>query len=466
MAQSQDIVAKLWHLCGILRESGITYPEYVTELTYLIFLKMAQESGSESELPEGYRWHDLAQMREGPEQFEFYKALLLHLGTETKGRVKEIFAGAETSLSHPRYLGLLVSEFNSIAWYAAREEAALADLYEGLLERNSSESKTGAGQYFTQRPLIECMVEVTKPQLGEVIQDPACGTAGFLIAANRYIIRQIPTSRCLSPTEIRFQRNKAFVGVELVDKTHRLALMNGMLHGIYGPIHHGDALGGTGASLGKADVILTNPPFGTKSGGGLPTRQFPITTSNKQLAFLQHIYLGLKRGGRAAVVMPDLQGTIARRVCTDLMDKCNLHTVLRLPTGIFYAQEVKTNVLFFTRGKTQACNTQYVWVYDLRNNMPTFRKRTPLTRKHFAEFERAFGPNPYGKSPRVDEGERGRFRCFSRESIRAGHDSLDITWLHKDSIHGESLSPSPDSLAKGIETALRAALKELGALRR
>ncbi len=465
MARTRDIVAKLWQLCSILRESGISYPEYVTELTYLIFLKMAQETGSEAELPSGYRWHDLTRKSEGPDQFSFYKRLLSHLGTETKGRVKEIFLGAETSLSQPRHLGLLVSEFDSLAWYAAREEGALADLYEGLLEKNSSESKTGAGQYFTQRPLVECMVAVTQPQLGEVIHDPACGTAGFLIAANRYIRSHIPSSRKLLPSEIRFQRNKAFVGVELVEQTHRLALMNAMLHGIYGPIYHGDALGETGASVGKPDVILTNPPFGTKPGGGLPTRLLPIPTSNKQLAFLQHIYLCLKPGGRAAVVMPDMQGPIARKVCADLMEKCNLHTLLRLPTGIFYAQEIKTNVLFFTRSKRRAGNTKRVWVYDLRNNMPTFRKRTPLTRKHFAEFERAFGPDPFGESTRVDQGETGRFRCFSRESVRAGRDTLDITWLHEGNSSHEAQT-SPDSLTRSIEAALRAALRELGALAR
>jgi len=460
MPQPNDIVAKLWRLCNILRESGISYPEYVTELTYLIFLKMAEETGSEKNLPKKLRWRSLVEKPTG-EQFPFYRKLLKCLGSVKDERVREIFTGAETCLRQPRYLTLLVEEFDKINWYIAREESAFADLYEGLLEKNSTESKAGAGQYFTARPLIDSMVELVQPQAGEIIQDPACGTVGFLISADRYIKRQTNNFKELTKAEVRFQQERAFVGVELVEQTHKLALMNAMLHGIHGSILQGDALSEIGASLKLADVILTNPPFGTKPGAGLPERNFPIPTSNKQLAFLQHIYLGLKRDGRAAVILPDLQGNAAPKVCADLMDKCDLHTVLRLPTGIFYAQGVKTNVFFFTRGKTDTGNTRQVWIYDLRSNMPAFAKRTPLTRDHFAEFEKAFGDDPYGKSPRKDKGEKSRFRCFTREQIKEQGDTLDITWLVDGQIGDAPAAKSLDTLANQIMKRLKTALKEL-----
>jgi type I restriction enzyme M protein len=253
----KDIIGKLWQLCGILREAGITYPEYVTELTYLIFLKMAQETGTEANLPKGLRWSDLISQEEDM-QFAFYKMLLRRLGTETKGHVRAIFAEAETSLKQPKFLALLVKEFDSIDWYAAHEESVLADLYEGLLEKNSKESKSGAGQYFTPRPLVESIVEMVKPKAGEIIQDPACGTAGFLVAADRYIKCHTNNLADLSKREIEFQREKAFYGVELVQQTHKLALANAMFHNIYGSISHGDALGEAGVVLPSANVILTN----------------------------------------------------------------------------------------------------------------------------------------------------------------------------------------------------------------
>src|SRR5690606_2356464 len=222
------------------------------------------------------------------------------------------------------------------------------DMYEGLLERNASETKSGAGQYFTPRPLIDCMVALINPQPGEVIQDPALGTGGFLIAADRYITANTEDLFALKTAQQKFQKFDAFMGMELVPDVHRLAMMNLMLHGIEGYISLADTLSPAGADLPKADVIMTNPPFGTKKGGGRPTRDdFIFPTSNKQLAFLEHVYRGLKPGGRAAVVVPDnvlFEDNTGREIRADLMGKCNLHTILRLPTGIFYAQGVKTNV--------------------------------------------------------------------------------------------------------------------------
>jgi type I restriction enzyme M protein len=337
-------------------------------------------------------------------------------------------------------------------------------MYEGLLEKNANEKKSGAGQYFTPRVLIESIVGLVKPQIGEIIQDPAAGTGGFLLISHKYIKDRTDGLFDLSLDEQNFQKNKALCGMELVPDAHRLALMNMMLNGIEGPLQLGNTLGTAGTVLPKVDVIMTNPPFGTKKGGGAPTREFTYPTSNKQLAFLQHIYRGLKTGGRAAVVLPDnvlFEDNVGQKVREDLMNKCNLHTILRLPTGIFYAQGVKTNVLFFSRGETEKDNTKEVWVYDLRTNMPSFGKRTPLTREYFKEFEAIFGDDPMGMSKRMDQGEEGRFRVFDIETIKARRDNLDISWLQDENAgNGEKL-PEPEFIAAEIMEHLRVAIQEM-----
>jgi len=467
MTATTDIVQKLWSLCHVLRDDGITYLQYVTELTYLLFLKMMQETEQESQLPEGYRWGDLVS-RDGVEQLTFYRAALLHLGSEaTSLRVQAIFANAQTALKQPRILKKLVQSLDELDWYSAKEEG-LGDLYEGLLEKNASEKKSGAGQYFTPRPLIDCMVSLTQPQPGELVQDPAAGTGGFLIAADRYIKQRTDELFDLSESEQSFQRHQAFYGIELVQDAHRLLLMNMMLHGIEGAVDLGDTLSADGQRLVKANVILTNPPFGTKKGGGLPSREdFTYATSNKQLAFLQHIYRNLKPEGRAAVVLPDnvlFEDGQGRSIRADLMDKCNLHTILRLPTGIFYAQGVKTNVLFFQRGTTEKGNTKAVWIYDMRTNMPSFGKRIPLTREHFQDFGQCYGDDPNGNSPRVDQGEEGRFRCFTREQITKRGENLDLSWLRDESLQSGDDLPEPEVIATEIMEKLRIATKEMEAL--
>ncbi len=339
-----------------------------------------------------------------------------------------------------------------------------------MLEKNASETKSGAGQYFTPRPLIDSIIALLKPQAGETIQDPAAGTAGFLIAADAYIRSQTDDLYTLTQKQQIFQRNKAYVGMELVSGTRRLALMNCLLHGMEGDdqgvVHLGNTLGDAGKSLTKVDIILSNPPFGTAKGGGGPTRDdLTFATGNKQLAFLQHIYRGLKDGGRAAVVLPDnvlFEAGVGADIRRDLMDKCNLHTILRLPTGIFYAQGVKTNVLFFTKVSDRAsASTKHVWVYDLRANMPKFGKRTPFTRAYFTEFEAAYGADPLGAAARTDQGEAGRFRCFTRESIAARSDSLDIAWLKDDSVEDAADLPEPAALAQEAILELEAAVAEL-----
>jgi type I restriction enzyme M protein len=473
---THDIVAKLWNLCHILRDDGITYNEYVTELTYLLFLKMLAETGGESRLPTEYRWSEL-DSRQGLEQLEFYRQLLLDLGNQKKVAdpvVLAIFTDAQTRLRKPTNLKSLTDAIDRLDWFSAREEG-LGKLYEGLLEKNATEKKSGAGQYFTPRPLIDCIVRLVQPQAGEVIQDPASGTGGFLVAADHYVRLHTDDFYTLTQDQGHFQRNEAYRGLELVPDTHRLCLMNLMLHGIESGVGCGDSLSPDGETLGKADVILTNPPFGTKKGGGRPTRaDFSVTaeTSNKQLAFVEHIYRALKPGGRAAVVLPDnvlFEDNTGRKLRQQLMELCDLHTILRLPTGIFYAQGVKTNVLFFTRGQSdglrptggQRGNTKAVWVYDLRANMNSFGKTRLLTVADFAEFETAFGDDPLGKAPRIDRGEEGRFRCFTREQIADRNDNLDISWLRDTSNDPEDDLTEPEEIAAAIVGHLRNALAEI-----
>ena len=469
---TNEIVQKLWNLCNVLRDDGITYHQYVTELTYILFLKMAKETGAESKIPKGYRWDDLAS-KDGTEQHQFYRKLLLELGTEGKNRVQQIYVNAHTNIDEPKNLKKIVTDIDKLDWYSAREEG-LGNLYEGLLEKNANEKKSGAGQYFTPRPLINAMVRLIKPQLGERCGDPACGTFGFMIAADQYLKQQTDDyfAQGITTEQQEFQRREAFTGVELVPDTHRLAFDECHAARHRWPIMQADALSSEGKVFRDYDVILTNPPFGTKRGGERPTRDdLTYPTSNKQLNFLQMIHRSLKTKGkaRAAVVLPDnvlFADGDGQKIRADLMDKCDLHTILRLPTGIFYAQGVKTNVLFFTRGKKDKDNTKNVWVYDLRTNMPSFGKRNPLTLDHFKEFMAAFGDDPYGKAKRTDQGETGRFRCFTREQISNRNDSLDISWLQDDSIRRGIDLPDPADIADEILAQLSIATQEMQELAR
>lgn len=467
MTVTQDIVAKLWNLCNILKDDGVTYHQYVTELTYLLFLKMMQETDKESILPAEYRWNTLLETN-ADDRLDNYRTMLVKLGSDSHRLIREIFANATTFIKQPKNLTTLIESIDRLDWFEAKHEG-LGDLYEGLLEKNANEKKSGAGQYFTPRVLIDVMVRLMKPRYGEIIQDPAAGTGGFLISASRYMREEKDVFELSEKLYEQF-KNHTFYGMEHVQDTHRLAVMNLILHGLDGDndsagMIYGDTLSPKGQTLPKADVILTNPPFGSKKGGGLPTRDdFTYPTSNKQLAFLQHIYRHLKPGGRAAVVLPDnvlFEGNVGKSIRQDLMNKCNLHTILRLPTGIFYAQGVKTNVLFFTRGKSEEGNTKSVWVYDLRTNMPSFGKTSKLQEKHFAEFIGCFGENPDGSSKRQDQGESGRFREFSRKYVNERDDSLDISWLKDDSLQNAEDFPEPEVLARQAMAELEEALADL-----
>lgn len=466
---TQEIVSKLWNLCNVLRDDGITYHQYVTELTYILFLKMAKETGAEEKLPEAYRW-DILKSKSGIELKTFYKELLNHLGEETTGRVQQIYQGSATNIEEPKNLEKIITTIDGLDWYSAKEEG-LGNLYEGLLEKNASEKKSGAGQYFTPRVLIDVMVKLVDPKPGEKCNDPAAGTFGFMIAADHYLKEKTDNYFDLDTDLAEFQRTEAFSGCELVHETHRLALMNAMLHDIEGNIILGDTLTNVGKQMKDLDVVLSNPPFGTKKGGERATRDdLTFMTSNKQLNFLQHIYRSLKADGkaRAAVVLPDnvlFQEGDGTKIREDLMDKCNLHTILRLPTGIFYAQGVKTNVLFFTRGIEDKGNTKEVWFYDLRTNMPNFGKTNPLKESHFDEFVKAYTAEDREKV------EDERWNKFTREQIKEKNDNLDLGLIKDDSILGYEDLPDPiesaeEAVAKLEEATdlLMSVIKELRAL--
>lgn len=468
---TQEIVAKLWNLCNVLRDDGITYHQYVTELTYILFLKMAKETGSEENIPEGYRWDDLL-ARKGLELKSFYKDLLDYLGEQCTGRIQEIYKGAATNIDEPKNLEKIIRTIDELDWFSAKEEG-LGNLYEGLLEKNANEKKSGAGQYFTPRVLIDVMTRLVAPKAGERCNDPACGTFGFMIAASNFVREQTNDFFDLDEETAEFEYTQAFTGCELVHDTHRLALMNAMLHDIQSKIILGDTLSNVGKEMQGYDVVLTNPPFGTKKGGERATRDdFTYPTSNKQLNFLQHIYRSLKADGkaRAAVVLPDnvlFADGDGERIRVDLMDKCNLHTILRLPTGIFYAQGVKTNVLFFTREKTDKDSTQAVWFYDLRTNMPSFGKTNPLKASDFAGFEAAYTAEDRSKV--ADE----RWQCFTREEIAQKGNSLDLGLIKDDSVldyedlpdPAESAAEAAEKLAEAVDL-LQSVAQELRSLQR
>lgn len=464
---SDAITSQLWGLCSVLKDDGITFHEYLGELTLLLYLKLARDMGRERDIPPRCRWDALVVL-EAQTRLDLYRKALTHLAASPVAQVRMIFEGAVTGIKSPQTLDALFSGIDRLGLLSV-ESDELGDIYEGLLDRNANEKKAGAGQYFTPRPLVETITRVMKPTLADRIQDPAAGTGGFLIAAANHI-RQSGNPTPWTAAEKRKFRERTFYGMEHVRDTHRLATMNLSLHGItshpHGAgVHYGDTLSDEGTLLPQATLILTNPPFGTKSGHGLPSRtDLSFRTSNKQLSFLQHIYRALGPGGRAAVVVPDnvlFESNTARRVREELLQECRLTFVLRLPVGIFYAAGVKTHVLFFERRSSRADANEKTWLYDLRTDMPTFGRRNRLTARYFSEFEAGY--NALDRAPATPASELPyRFRPYTYSQIAHGEHRMDFQWT-ADPPQSNALQSRPDlqrtleELTQSIERALKAA---------
>ncbi|MFZ5802605.1 MAG: N-6 DNA methylase [Candidatus Omnitrophota bacterium] len=454
-----DVVGKLWGFCHTLRHDGVDYGDYIEQLTYLLFLKMAEEKGAD--IPKEYSWPVLRE-KSGTDLTDFYVDALRGLGKQ-KGTLGDIYAGAISKFANPVNLKKLINLIDETEWTSLNVDVKAA-AYEGLLEKSASEGKKGAGQYFTPRVLIQSIVKCMKPDPRKskdfVIHDPAAGTGGFLVCAYEWLMEQ--TKGSLERDDAKRITNKVYTGTELVARPRRLALMNLYLHGIHANIYLGDSIYEPLKSI-QYDCILTNPPFGTKGANQAPERDdFTISTSNKQLNFIQHVVNVLRPGGRAAMVLPDncLFEDKAGEVIEILTQDCNLHTILRLPRGTFtpYSQGVKANVIFFQKGLP----TENVWIFDGRSNVPGITKKDrPLSEEHFKEFEKCYGSDPNGQSKRTDLGVDGRFRRFNIKEIKDRGYKLDVTWLKDESLDDPEDLPEPQVLASEAITELETVVDSL-----
>jgi len=457
-----DVVNKLWGFCHTLRHDGIDYGDYIEQLTYILFLKMAEEKGAD--IPKEYAWSVLKE-KSGTDLTDFYADTLRALGKQ-KGVLGDIYGGAVSRFSNPVNLKRLVNLIDETEWTRLNIDIKAA-AYEGLLEKSASEGKKGAGQYFTPRILIQSIVRCMKPDPRKIkdftIQDPAAGTGGFLVCAYEWLIDI--TKGKLDRDDAKRILTKTYVGTELVPRPRRLCLMNLYLHGIHANIALGDSIYEPIKSS-RYNCVLTNPPFGTKGANQAPARDdFTVSTSNKQINFVQHVMNILKPGGRAAMVLPDnvlFEEHAARDVFEILMQDCDLHTILRLPRGTFtpYSPGVKANVIFFTKG----LKTQNVWIYDARTNVPGITKKDrPLTSEHFKDFEQCYGSDPNGHSKNSRE-ESERFRRFTREDIKSRNNNLDIFWLKEEGIDESGKLADPEHIASDAVEHLQTALDELNDL--
>jgi type I restriction enzyme M protein len=486
---SNRIVQKLWSYCNVLRDDGLSYQDYLEQLTFLLFLKMADEraklTGGKQPIPKGYRWEDLANPdKEGVKLEQHYRDTLAHLG-KLGGMLGLIFEKAQNKIQDPAKLRQLIVELIGKEDWLAMSADVKGDAYEGLLERNAQDVKGGAGQYFTPRGLIQAIVDCVQPQPGESVIDPACGTGGFLLATHEYITRHFGES--LERSQKKHLRLDALRGVELVPGVARLCAMNLFLHGVgpdddeYDPpVRTDDALRDEPSK--HFSVVLTNPPFGKKSSITIVNEEgdtdresltynrpdFWTTTSNKQLNFVQHVKSLLEIHGRAAVVVPDnvlFEGGAGETVRRRLLHECDLHTLLRLPTGIFYAQGVKANVLFFDRrpGAKEPW-TKKLWVYDLRTNVHFTLKANRLTRADLDEFVACYKPGERQKRKPTwsEKTPEGRWRVFAYDELVARDKvSLDLTWLRDESLEDSANLPEPHVLAQEIADDLRSALEQV-----
>lgn len=448
-----DVVQKLWGFCNTLRHDGINYGDYIEQLTYLLFLKLADEKGLP--LPEGCGWPTIRE-RSGTDLLDHYVEVLRRLAKE-RGILGDIFAGSLSKFREPVNLKKLIALIDETEWTTLDVDLK-GQAYEGLLQKYAAEQK-GAGQYFTPREAIRTVVRCVRPDIREhgefTIHDPACGTAGFLIGAYEWLVGQTREGADLRREDRERLQRRTFSGVEIVLETRRLAMMNLYLHEIEAEIYYGDSLAEGPHAARRFDCVLTNPPFGTKGGGDVPVRDdFTVQTSNKQLNFLQHVMHILKPGSRAAIVLPDnvlFEDHAGRDVRRLLMTDCDLHTILRLPIGTFtpYSPGVKANILFFRKGQP----TDEAWIYDLRTNVEKVTKRHPLTADYFLDFEACYHARP--------RAETERFRRFTRDEIAKRDDNLDIFWLKDESLESADDLPEPEDLVSEAVTQLETALDAL-----
>lgn len=481
--QTSAIVSKVWGMCNPLRDDGVSYGDYLEQLTYLIFLKMSDEYSRppykrETSIPAGYTWSDMRTLK-GAELEEKYKAILEELGKQGV-ILGKIFKGATNKISNAAILYRVVQMIDSEKWVAMSSDVK-GEIYEGLLQKNAEDTKSGAGQYFTPRALIRAMVACIRPEPMKTIADPCCGSGGFFLASQAYVAD--PAHYSLDREQKEFLKNQTFYGNEIVPATYKTALMNLYLHNIgdiYGtvPITLGDALL-TDPGY-RVDYVLTNPPFGKKSSLTFTNEEgeqeeedlvynrqdFWTTSSNKQLNFVQHINTILKATGKAAVVVPDnvlFEGGAGEVVRKKLLETTDLHTILRLPTGIFYKPGVKANVIFFDKRPASAeIQTKEVWIYDFRTNVHFTLKQHPMTEADLTDFIQCYNPENRHKRTQTwsEDNPDGRFRRFDiKEILERDKTSLDIFWIKDKSLADLDSLPEPDVLASDIIENLQSALE-------
>ena len=487
--QSTSIVSKVWGMCAPLRDDGVSYGDYLEQLTYLIFLKMSDEYSKppynrQTGIPEGFGWSDMNTLT-GADLEDTYKRILEKLG-EQGGILGQVFKGAINKISNVSILYRIVQMIDKENW-ASMASDVKGEIYEGLLQKNAEDVKSGAGQYFTPRALIQAMVACIRPEPMKTIADPCCGSGGFFLAAQDFMTN--PENYTLDREQKEFLKNETFYGNELVLATYKLALMNLYLHNIgdiYGqvPITRGDSLL-TDPGY-RVDYVLTNPPFGKKSSLTFTNEEgeqeeedlvynrqdFWATGSNKQLNFVQHINTILNATGKAAVVVPDnvlFEGGAGEIIRKKLLQTADLHTILRLPTGIFYKPGVKANVIFFDKRPASAeMQTKTVWIYDFRTNIHFTLKQNPMKYEDLEDFIRCYNPmNRYERSETWSEDNPdGRWRKFSVEEIlERDKTSMDIFWVKDKALADLDNLPDPDVLASDIIENLQSALESFSELK-
>ena len=488
--QSSSIISKVWGMCNPLRDDGVSYGDYLEQLTYLIFLKMSDEYSKppyrkDTGIPDGYTWSDMNTLK-GAELEEQYKKTLENLATKG-GILGQIFSQASNKISNAAILYRIVQMIDKEKWVSMSSDVK-GEIYEGLLQKNAEDIKSGAGQYFTPRPLIRAMVECLRPEPMKTIADPCCGSGGFFLAAQEFLAN--PKNYTLDRAQKAFLKNETFHGNELVKTTFKMALMNLYLHNIgdiYGnvPVTQGDSL--LTDPGWRVDYVLTNPPFGKKSSITMTNEEgeeeqedlvynrqdFWTTSSNKQLNFVQHINTILKATGKAAVVVPDnvlFEGGAGETVRQKLLQTTDLHTILRLPTGIFYKPGVKANVIFFDKKPASPeRQTKEVWIYDFRTNIHFTLKQNPMSDADLRDFVSCYNPVNRHKRKETYSAKNlyGRWRKFSVDEIlKRDKTSLDIFWIKDKSLADLDNLPDPETLADDIIENLQGALESFQELKK